>query len=166
MMKIISMIPVYVCVMLAVAGNYVMSQEVKANHSGIVPEVVVAQWGYRTITTSVGKQYDWQIERFGAATVQKQRLKAIAEVPGWPHTFYRFTITEEQYSSPQAATNRIKGLLDIPPSVETKMDTDLVLCKGFVYGKSALIVSTDVLKFKQEELPRIYALLEQFIKNR
>lgn len=151
-----------ICFLLLVAacGQCATVDDSRTNSAPIVPETILAQWGYRTVTNDVARQRDWQDQRFGPAAVRAQRIKAIAEVPRSPHTFYRFTLTEESYASSQAATNRVAGLLDIPRSVDTKTEPELLLCRGFAASNHVLIVSTDVYGFYLDELPKVFERLK------
>ena len=129
----------------------------------LVPESVVRQWSYRTVSNSRVAQPTWLTKRFGKANVRCQRIKAIREVPDMPRTFYRFHIELETYPSVEAAVSRIKGADDVPIEAEK---THFSLWKGFRLGATVVSVSTDVYKFEVEELPRIYRLVQEYFKEK
>lgn len=135
----------------------------------VVPESAVVQWGYRTLTNEPTRQLDWQKQQFGAAAVRVQQIKSIAETPPRlrlaPHTFYRFTLAEETYATPRAASKRIERLHDMPQAVDTKIAPELELSRGFALSNRVLIVSTDVLAFDRDELPRILGLLQAELRQ-
>lgn len=132
----------------------------------IVDNVSLMKWGYKTVTSEEKEQTDWEISEFGKAKIYLQKIKAIREVPDWPNSFYRFTLTGEKYDSESKALNRFKNLDKTPPNINTKMYPEYVLRKGFLKGKCVYIISTDVLKFETEELPHIFELLRVYINTK
>jgi len=132
----------------------------------IIPEAEIARWNYKTVQVSKGKQHDWEKLQFGRAKIKTQRIKAKFEVPNWPKAYYRFTISEETYASPEKAKIRLQRLFDTPPDVNTKMEPEFVLRKGIQDGKKVIIISTDVKMFSYKELPKIFEKVEKFLKER
>lgn len=131
----------------------------------IVDERSLSHWGYKTIASGEKNQTKWEKSKFGSATIYSQKIKATKEVSDWPNAYYRFTITREEYLSDSKAQKRLKKLYKTPPHINTKMHPEYVLRKGFRKGTCVYIVSTDVLKFEIEELPRIFELLEAYINS-
>jgi|GEM_PF-6513246 len=141
-----------------------------ANNSGslvqtslIVNEQKLTDWGYRTNAYGDKDLEKWEVSKFGKANISYQKIKSIKEVPGWPNAYYRFIIIKEAYPSNRAASRRLKMLKVIPREMESKQFPEYILRKGFVHNNSVYIVSTDVLKFEIEELPRIFQLLKEYI---
>lgn len=130
--------------------------------SRIVDERTLSDWGYRIIVFGVMEQTKWEASTFGDATIYLQKIKAIKEVPDWPNTYYRFTLTREEYLSDKKAKKRLRKLHKTPPNINTKKHSEYVLRKGFRKENFVYIISTDVLKFEMEELPRIFDLLEMY----
>ena len=131
----------------------------------IVDETSLSQWGYKTITSGEKNQTEWESSEFGSATIYSQKIKATKEVSDWPNAYYRFTITKEEYISESKAQKRLKELYKTPSHINTKMHPEYVLRKGFRKGTCVYIISTDVLKFEIEELPRMFDLLEAYINS-
>ncbi|RYD47105.1 MAG: hypothetical protein EOP85_06105 [Verrucomicrobiaceae bacterium] len=131
------------------------------NTERIFPEKIIATWGYRTTRNESVEQTSWEIQHFGKATLRHQAIKAVKEIVGRKDTYYRFLIAAETFSSEKEAADRIARIRDAPPGVNTKMEPRWILCDGIVQGKTAYIVSTNVLMFEIEAMPEVMKLLKK-----
>ena len=154
-----SIIFLLICISLAIADD--QAPLVRTNL--IVNEQTLAEWGYGTKEYGEKAQQEWEVSKFGKANISYQNVKSIKEVPDWPNAYYRFTILKEEYPSDKAASSRLGDLKVIPKGMESKEFSEYILRKGFVESSSVYIISTDVLKFEMEELPRVFQLLKEHI---
>lgn len=129
----------------------------------IVDPDTLQQWGYRSADLGVYHQLDWELSQFGQATVTFQKIKAIREIPDWPNAYYRFMLSKEVYRDQQHAEHRVMQLRYTAKGFNTKMHPHYMLRKGVAKGNTVYIVSTDVLKFELEELPRVFTLLKSYL---
>lgn len=140
-----------------------MGPTTNANVPPIFPEEAVSSWGYRTIGTGVFEQSDWEIENFGRAEVRNQCIKGIEELKDWENAYYRFRISEEVFETSAQARKRVDKVGDAPPGQHTKAYPEWTLCDGRWSGRTAIIVSTDSTKFKEEALPDLIAKIEAYL---
>ena len=133
--------------------------------SSIVHKTALLEWGYNEVGFSSIEQTTWEKDNYGVAVIHQQEVKAINEVPGWPRAFYRFTITRAVFSNEASALKRVKDIHAYPPEVDIKMQPEYILRQGFRTGKTVYFLSTDVVQFEREELPRILKLLKRHIES-
>jgi hypothetical protein len=132
----------------------------------IFSDTTVESWGYRTLETGAAQQTDWEIDNFGKASVRYQSIKGLRELKGWENAYYRFTIQEETFTTPEAAATRIERVRDTPPGGHTKKTPHWTLRDGVASGRSAYIVSTDSTKFADEALPSVISHIASHLKTR
>ncbi len=142
------------------------AQEKLPEVAKIFPESVIESWGYRTIKIENAEQGEWEVQQFGQAVVRHQSIKAIKEIKGEIHTYFRFRIAEETFSTSEQAKKRIDRIRELPPGLDTKKAPNWVLCKGLAVGKVAYIVSTDSVKVEREGLPGLMKLLSAKVAAR
>jgi hypothetical protein len=130
----------------------------------IVPEEVLSEWGFRTVSISSRKQSDWEAGAFGAATVRVQSIKGVERIPTWKDVaYYRFTLVEETFASEAAARSRTARLKENDPKVNNKQFPDLILRDGFSSGTRVCYITTDVSAFEEEKMPAMVAFLKTYI---
>jgi len=95
--------------------------------------------------------------------VRVQSIKAVDQVPDWEDAYYRFTIVEERFPSPDLARSRFTRLKENDPEVDPKSHPELVLRDGFVTGDTVLYATTDSTKFEIEAMPFIFASLRMYV---
>ncbi len=128
----------------------------------IVQETELTKWGYKSTKSNLVQQSKWEIDNFGSASKHHQKIKSTQEVTGWADAYYRFTITRIVFQNDASAQKRLKEIYAHPPEVNTKMQPEYTLRKGFRKGKTVYFIATDVVKFEREELPRVFELLKAY----
>ncbi len=130
----------------------------------IISDAALGQWGYRSLSLKVATQSQWELETFGEAKKVEQQIKAVNETRPGSQTYARFMLRAETYGEPAQAVARIEALrVKVPPGVTTKMYPEWVLTSAFAHGNGAYIVSTDVLAFSQEIMPKVVEDYRTFI---
>lgn len=132
----------------------------------VVADGVLHNWGYKSKSIKSVHQSNWHKQTFGEAVIATQFIKSIKPISKGLRTYYRFTITKETYDSQESADLRIKNLKILrPPNVHTKMNPEYILREGFTLNNKAYIISTDVLSFSVDELPRLILLLKKELQK-
>ncbi len=131
----------------------------------IVPDNVLAQWGYVSKGFEKSKQLAWETETFGSAAVYRQKIKARKSVKGQRGVYFRFSFLREDYPSVEAAEKRGMKLRYSPEGFNSKMRPEYILRDGFVVGDKVYIVATDVMFMRSDKrgLLRVLDLLRRYV---
>jgi hypothetical protein len=130
---------------------------------GIVPNDVLLMWGYESKGTLQRKQSTWEVETFNQASILSQKIRSLGEVNGWKGAYYRFNLIRETYVYEESAAIRLKSIGLHPPEVNTKMESEYVLRSAFKIDNSIYLVTTDVVKFEYEMMPKVKSLFKEYV---
>ncbi len=145
-----SVIKVFIFLMLFLmflVSSNATGKNLSKKKSVIIPENILANWGYKTKKTGTENATTHLQKKFGFVKIFFHKIKAVEMVPGWKGAYYRFTLRKEVYKNSKDSGARLKNLFYKPPGLNTKMEPESVLKKGFIKDYEGFIVSTDVRKF-------------------
>lgn len=76
--------------------------------------------------------------------------KSATPVPGSTDTFYRYTLTEEQYPDEEKAKYRLDRLFEKPPDFDMQNMYSFTLRKGYQRHNRVYVIGTDAAMFESE----------------
>ena len=120
----------------------------------------IASLGYAVKSDRASGPTAWESAQFDLRRKRELTIKATQPFPRDPHTFYRFTVTEERYADAAAAQARLARLREEPPGLLPEDRKAFPLRDGFRRGETVYVVATDVYLFEQTELPNFMAKLK------
>jgi len=120
----------------------------------------IGSLGYAVKSDWASGPSSWESAQFDLRHKRELAIKATEPLPRDPHTYYRFTVTEECFGDPTAAEARLARLREEPPGLLPEEKKAFPLRRGFRRGETVYVVATDVYLFDQTELPKFAAKLE------
>jgi hypothetical protein len=129
-----------------------------------IPRGFIESLGYKIQNHGFAEPSHWEREQFNLLGKNSMQIKSMKALEGEPHTYYRFTISEERYGSEAEARARLRRLFDRPPGLSPESGKAFPLRKGFSHNNAVYVVSTDVSMFSPE-LERLAGKLQRQIRR-
>lgn len=133
----------------------------------VLPASALQTTGYRSLSSARGAQHPWNKDRFLVTSIRHQTIKSIAPYPGSSNMFFRFTISEEQYPSSEAATARFNAPL-LPCRIRQidKHQPEYGMHWKYQIDQYIYFVSTDVLMFyNHPEYHRMQTHIQGYLRE-
>jgi hypothetical protein len=131
----------------------------------IVSSEALLDWGYKSTESIKVEQTKWETENFGVAEIYIQKIRSLTYIQDWKGAFPRFNIVLEIYQNKIDAENRLSNIRLVPPDIDAKDEPEYVLRSSFRNANNVYIVTTDVVKFNNDVMPKIKKLLYEYVSK-
>jgi hypothetical protein len=121
-----------------------------------LPVEVITSLGYAVRSSASASPTSWERHELGLLRKDTWTLKSERPMKGNSDTYYRYTLSVEDYPVAAVVAARVKRCNDKPPGLGPEEDKAFPLRKCFAVGTSAWVLATDVAVFKTDgEMDRI-----------
>lgn len=113
-------------------------------------EEALTSWGYRIQKQPDAAPTEWEKKMFNLEQKRSIYAKSVTPVPVFTDTYYRYTLTEEQYPDKEKAKHRLDHLFEKPPDFDMQNMYSFTLRKGYQRHNFVFVIGTDAAMFESE----------------
>lgn len=128
----------------------------EAGSSWPLPVEVITSLGYAVRNSASASPTPWERRELGLLRKDTWTLKSERPMKGSSDTYYRYTLSVEEYPVAAVVAARVKRCRDKPPGLGPEENKAFPLRKCFAAGTNAWVLATDVYMFQTDgEMDRI-----------
>jgi hypothetical protein len=128
-------------------------------------EEALISLGYRIQKLPDSAPTEWEKKTFNLQVKRSIFAKGNTPVPGTTDTYYRYTLTEEEYPDEEKAKYRLDHLFEKPPDFDKQNLYNFTLRKGYQHRNRVYVIGTDAAMF-ESEMEKLAEKLQSIIDKR